>query len=605
MPRKNKHIHKESEADKQRHLGGEAVSHHPIFSALWGYARATTSQNQCPQDGWAVVDSNGYIYMHPTRLASANEWSYMLAHCLLHLGFGHFQEQRKHALKEWNAACDCYIACFLADLKFGETPPELRGVLDTLNVLGLSHASEERLFEEFCMRGIPEDLFSTGTAGKTPFDIVFAKPLATWQRKAKWQEIFGHGLADAVTYAVDVAGGVVPSTRGYREESAAQKARKWFVSHYPLLGALAASFEIIEDPLICHRMDIHVAAVNPQMKEIYINPSAGLNEQELRFVMAHELLHVGLRHDIRCEWRDPYYWNVACDYVINGWLSEMGVGDFPHIGGLYDEELKRESAEAIYDRIVNDLRRFRKLTTMRGVGLSDILGEPDWWSSSAATGLDEFYRNCLSQGLALHQEQGRGYLSAGLIEEIRALGQPPIPWDVELAHWFDRFFPPIEKTRTYARASRRQSSTPDIARPLWVTQLEREDGRTFGVLLDTSGSMDRQLLAKALGAIASYSMARDVQAARVIFCDAAPFDQGYMAPDEIAERVKVRGRGGTILQPGIDLLDRCDDFPKNAPLLIITDGYCDKLHIRREHAFLLPFNRTLPFKPWGEVFRLH
>ena len=43
--------------------------------------------------------------------------------------------------------------------------------------------------------------------------------------------------------------------------------------------------------------------------------------------MAHEMLHAALRHGTRRQGRDPYIWNVACDYVINGWLVEMGVGD--------------------------------------------------------------------------------------------------------------------------------------------------------------------------------------------------------------------------------------------------------------------------------------
>ena len=124
------------------------------------------------------------------------------------------------------------------------------------------------------------------------------------------------------------------------------------------------------------------------------------------------------------------------------------------------------------------------------------------------------------------------------------------------------------------------------------------------VLLDTSGSMDRTLLAKALGTIASYSIARDVTAVRVVFCDAATFDQGYMPAEEIAGSVKVRGRGGTILQPGIDLLEKAEDFPKTGPLLIITDGFCDRLSIKREHAFLLPAGRTLPFPPKGPVFNI-
>ncbi len=116
--------------------------------------------------------------------------------------------------------------------------------------------------------------------------------------------------------------------------------------------------------------------------------------------------------------------------------------------------------------------------------------------------------------------------------------------------------------------------------------------------------MDRTLLAKALGTIASYSIARDVPAVRVVFCDAATYDQGYMAPEDIAQSVKVRGRGGTVLQPGVDLLEQAKDFPASGPLLIITDGLCDKLHVRREHAFLVPFGRSLPFVAKGPVFRV-
>jgi predicted metal-dependent peptidase len=100
-------------------------------------------------------------------------------------------------------------------------------------------------------------------------------------------------------------------------------------------------------------------------------------------------------------------------------------------------------------------------------------------------------------------------------------------------------------------------------------------------------------------------MSRDVSAARVVFCDAEAYDMGYMRPEDIAGTVKIRGRGGTVLQPGIALLDEADDFPAEAPLLIITDGRCDKLHIHgREHAFLIPAGASLPFVPDGKVFRL-
>ena len=62
---------------------------------------------------------------------------------------------------------------------------------------------------------------------------------------------------------------------------------------------------------------------------------------------------------------------------------------------------------------------------------------------------------------------------------------------------------------------------------------------------------------------------------------------------------------GTQLQPGIDLLERAEDFPKDAPILLITDGQCEHLHLHgRTHAYLLPKGRSLPFVAKGEVFWL-
>ncbi|MCF8168718.1 MAG: hypothetical protein K9J77_08925, partial [Rhodoferax sp.] len=219
-----------------------------------------------------------------------------------------------------------------------------------------------------------------------------------------------------------------------------------------------------------------------------------------------------------------------------------------------------------------------------------------------------YCRSALAQGFdRFTSGSPRGLLPAGLIEEIRSLSQPPIPWDVKLAHWFDERFAPSEPRRSYARPSRRQSATPDNPRPSHLKPTEEERrSRVFGVLLDTSGSMAPQLLGKSLGAIASYALAREVSAVRLICCDAHAYDSGWVVPENLQERFAVRGRGGTMLQPGLDLLRDLaarGEFPKTGPLLIITDGYCeDQLSTQMDHAFLLQEGRRLPFRPRGEVF---
>ena len=346
-------------------------------------------------------------------------------------------------------------------------------------------------------------------------------------------------------------------------------------------------------------MDIPIAAISVHMREIYVNPASHLTEQEWRFVLAHEYLHAALCHEERLGKRDPELWNTACDYVINQWLRDMEVGSMPE-GLLFDPELAGLSAESVYDILAANLRRYRRMA-----GHDILFGPPDWRETKDFVDLDAWCRSAIQRGLDFHQAHERGYLPAGLVEEIRALSQPPIPWDVELARWFDERFEPLEKRRTYARLSRRQWATPDIPRPSYRYEETAREGRTFGVLLDTSGSMDRALLAAALGAIASYSAARDVNRVRVVFCDACPYDQGYMEAADIAGSVRVRGRGGTVLQPGVELLEQAGDFPKEAPLLIITDCECDRMNFYgRDHAFLVPRGRNLPFPPKGPVFYL-
>ncbi|MGW1797969.1 vWA domain-containing protein [Streptomyces sp. NPDC001984] len=550
-----------------------------------------------PRDGLVRVDSDGVLHAHATRRAEPAEWAWALAHGTIHLGFGHVPAATGPRTQpdgpDLAARC-AVVNRFLQNFPVGEAPEHLP--------LSYPDGDEEQLAARWRRTGIPAAYERCGTAGGEP-DLLLV-PWDTWAGQLPdWQLAFAHALTRTVGRAMDVAG-------GRRESMAApptplrpwERALSWFVSAFPLLGGIAAGIKLVADAELARAHDISVAAVNAEAGEIYVNPLRTLEDEEWRFVLAHEMLHAALRHGDRLGPRDPYLFNVACDYVVNGWLCEMQVGTMPE-GLLHDPELRGLSAEEVYDRIAGDLRRMRRLATLRGKGLGDILGAP-LGPPGDYVDLDEFYRRGLSRGLDLHQRLERGFLPGGLVEEIRALSHPPLPWDAQLARWFDEFVPRPEAVRSYARPSRRQSSTPDIPRAGRYFPPEEVARCTFGVVLDTSGSMNRVLLGKALGAIASYAEAREVPAARVVFCDAAPHDAGYLPVTEIAGRVRVHGRGGTVLQPGIDLLHRADDFPPGAPVLVITDGECDVLRVRREHAYLIPQGSRLPFTARGPVFKV-
>ncbi len=610
-------VKKRKPSEEALAAGMDLIRRSPLFSRLAGMY-LIRKKEQLGQS-MAIVHSDCSILLNSDVLLKPEEWAYVIAHALLHSAFGHFDKdhlpgydkvaedgtvERKiyfdHQL--WNMACDIYIAKFLADIKFGSP---VYVIPESIPHMG---RDELQIYEYLLEHGVPEGLYC-GTARPGVMDMVgLDKPMTYeeqskywWRQNKRPTEQFAEALAYSVSSAVSEAGGY--DYEKLRKKTAAKEASEWFINHYPLLGGLATGFKVIEDNKLCDAEQISVAAVNVEDREIYVNPAAKLSTEELRFVLAHEYLHAGLQHHERCQGRDRYLWNVACDYVINGWLRELHVGEMPQDGILYDPEFKDYSAEEIYDLIVRDIRRYRKLNTLRGYGMGDVIGSGFREEPKGNMRVDDFCRSALQQGLEYHIANGRGLLPAGLVQEIRALAMPPIPWDVELGRWFDIHFQPLEARRTYARPSRRQGSTPDIARPRYVPADIPEHSRTFGVVLDTSGSMNVKLIGYALGAIASYSAAKEVPYARVVFCDADAYDAGYISPEDIAGRVEVKGRGGTALQPGVDLLTTAKDFPKDAPILIITDGFIeDDLKVKREHAFLIPKGRRLPFREKGDVF---
>lgn len=549
---------------------------------------------QAPSNGWALVESDGCIHANAKRHAEPAEWAWIMAHCLLHLGFGHVPAAKGERTQpdRFDLAARCVVVNrFLQTFPVGHPPADLP--------VSYPDGDEEQLASRWRRDGIPKKFQNCGVAGSEP-DQLLLPWYRPWEDPPDWTLAFAQALTRTVSAAMDMAGGRRDSLTGtILPQRPWDKALNWFVSSYPLLGGIAAGMTLVADAELARAHDIAIAAVNAEVAEIYINPLIRQSDEEWRFVLAHEMLHAALRHGERCGPRDQYLFNVAADYVVNGWLVEMGIGQMPQ-GVLYDADLKGLSVEEIYDRIVTDRRRQRRLATLRGRNRGDILGEP-LGPPASWVDLDEFYRRGLVQGLDLHQ-RNRGYLPAGLVEEIRALAHPPVPWDAKLARWFDEYVPRPEAVRSFSRPSRRQASTPDIPRAGRYFPPDAVAQCTFGVVLDTSFSMSRTLLGKALGAIASYAAARDVPAARVIYCDAAAFDAGYIPVEDIAGRVRVRGRGGTILQPGIDMLEKAEDFPSTAPILVITDGECDVVRIRREHAFLVPRGGSLPFTARGPVF---
>jgi hypothetical protein len=319
---------------------------------------------------------------------------------------------------------------------------------------------------------------------------------------------------------------------------------------------------------------------------IVYNRRAVVSVETWIWSLSHVLTHLGLGHT------DPAYrdgrgtykpeWRAACCLAVDRFLDVLHLPGIPAVppgfDGSEDELARRFAAEGIPANL--------------GTG-GPAGGGPDLWED-----LSESRR---SRPPPTAGSWGQLF-AAGLDGfEVSSGRRPPASWDAQLAAWFDDHFPALPTAGMLALPAPTSSSALDLRVPSQGLP-EPLTTRTFGVLLGCSAARDQQLLGRALGFIASYATAHEVHRVRVISCDGATHDAGWLPPDQIAGHVKVGGHGGTDLQRGVDLLLSDPTFPAEGPMLFLTDGNCDQVRLHRDHVWLT--SGELPFTPRGPVFHL-
>jgi predicted metal-dependent peptidase len=318
--------------------------------------------------------------------------------------------------------------------------------------------------------------------------------------------------------------------------------------------------------------------------------TAKLNDSELIFVLAHELLHLALRTHDRARGSHHLEFNYAHDYIINDILRhELGFTKVP-AGGLDMPGAKEKGAE----EIVLEMRRnaqmqsksqvFDGQQTTIGRVLGGKGGKSGDGEQQAGDVLDEKreremfpegaeqqqadaekMREAAAKALALAKAIGamkgmRGMGGGGDAQMVSALrGLYRTPWEVALQRWLESVAP---GERTFARPSRRGADRDDLVMPG-----RKREGWMLNIVLDTSGSMDGEI-PRALGAIADFGDAMAVDQVRLLQCDTEVTGDEMLSPMELST-YQVKGYGGSDLTPA---MDRLAEDPAVRAAIVITDG---------------------------------
>ena len=95
-------------------------------------------------------------------------------------------------------------------------------------------------------------------------------------------------------------------------------------------------------------------------RNLYFNTQFfnAMSDSEIKFVIAHEILHCVFDHLTRREDRDPILHNIAADYIVNNLLVRDRIGEKPKIVDCY-QDFKYDGwmSEEVYDELFKEAEK--------------------------------------------------------------------------------------------------------------------------------------------------------------------------------------------------------------------------------------------------------
>lgn len=283
-----------------------------------------------------------------------------------------------------------------------------------------------------------------------------------------------------------------------------------------------------------------------------------LKAAELQWVVAHELMHLLMRHFARRGNRDPKLWNVAGDMAINHVLVKAGLTSYPK-GALFPPpEWQTWHAERIYDELAKQQQEGGSSQCVQdalegegdpapggGCGVQDPVDSVEGddkngsqnGSKSEAT-CDREWTEIAAQASAMERSQGSG--AGNALADICQIPAARCNWRAILRRGMSQALAAHGRdAQTWTRRSRR--APKGFVLPGWCTNAAR-----CAVVIDTSGSMSDDDLAQCVTETVEIARESGVRLYLVTH-DWGVRWAGWLRPQCRPGAIKgaIKGRGGT------------------------------------------------------------
>ena len=370
----------------------------------------------------------------------------------------------------------------------------------------------------------------------------------------------------------------------------------------PFFGNMATRLILREKP------EIGTAATDG--KHLWYAPDFidRLDNKQVEFLLAHEVLHVAFEHMLRRGDREPQGWNVACDYAINQILDDEGIGSKPtgNDAPLLDSQYRGLSAEQIFDKLSDYQKQQKTLdvhidldkgeATIKDKDGNETKIPMDKMSKSEQDQLKDEIKNSLIQSAKAAQSSGAGNIPKGIERLISDITAPKLDWRSMLRQTIRS---QIRNNYTWMRPSRKTYSTNAV-----LPGLDVQNELDICVSIDTSGSISESMLKDFLGEINGIADEFDGYKIK-IWC----FDTDVHAPETFESwdgkqiiNYQPQGYGGTDI--GVNWRWMQENDVKPQLLICFTDGetwdqwgdsdYCDTLWVIHSNDRVKPpFGQTV------------
>ncbi len=390
------------------------------------------------------------------------------------------------------------------------------------------------------------------------------------------------------------------------------------LSNFPLLGPAMQKLVIeITNQTETADTNGHNVRVSPQ----FLNT---LTFEQRIALLAHEVMHVAFNHLLRGKGRDFHYWNIATDAVINQMIIAANL-PIPE-GGVNIPLARGKSAEEMYDYIIMHQDQFKPKDENNsgqensGNGGQAKVGSHEIWQevlqqaeqSQAAnteqsnaqekqfTQVNEKLKKKIAQKImeSLKAEKGdaQGQHQGGIKTRLGTIGEAQ-----SVENWQKILKRKFREQEEAFWSDRRASKNND-----WQSRVEyrnRDDKALVEVMLDTSGSVDDELLRGFLREIKNLVQNAELK----VGC----FDTHFYGFHSIKKKseidqFEIEGRGGTSFDEALTHFTTSRN--QNIYKIIFTDGL-DKVseteaNRRIKNLYWLVW-REVDFKPCcGKVLKV-